>query len=74
MNIKRIIGKADQQKQEATPAAEDHTAAFDSFDGMSPGWALQWDLTTLSERDGGVEKLNGSGLRNGGSFGGSDDQ
>ena len=74
MSIRRIIGKFDQTAQTNEAAAGEPASVAESFDGMSSGWALEWDLTTLSERRANVEGASGEGLQTGGSLCGSNDQ
>lgn len=74
MNIERTIGNADQQTQQGVPAFEESATTVDTFEGMSPGWALEWDLTTLSGRNPGAGDSVGGGARTGGGIRGSNDQ
>ncbi len=74
MNTGRIIGKIDQHTQTNEAAVGETSSVVETFDGMSPGWALEWDLTTLTERRTNVEGPISEGLQPGGSLCGSNDQ
>lgn len=63
MTMKRIVGDADQQTGQPGSAFWTQSASVDDFEGMSPGWALEWDLTTLSRRKANGERPTGDSPR-----------
>ena len=74
MTNERIIGNGEQQTNQQIPAFEEQASTIDSFEGMSPGWALEWNLTPFPNREDEAGGSAGRGLGTGRRICGSDDQ